>query len=77
MACLNPHDPQTARIYDTDGAFHSVMANSGAGMARDGVFVIRKRRFPPSGGETAARGGVCELGLSPSPPLGFADCGIH
>ena len=44
MACLNPRDTQTARIFDTDGAFHSVMANTGGGMARDGILTIRKRK---------------------------------
>ena len=35
--CLNPHDPQFMRIFHEGGAFHSVCANNGGGMARDGV----------------------------------------
>ena len=35
--CLNPHDPQTMRIFSTDGAFHTLPANMGGGMARHGV----------------------------------------
>ena len=35
--CLNKGDPQMMRIFSTDGTFHSVCANSGGGLARDGV----------------------------------------
>ena len=45
MGCLTPFLPQTARIYDTDGAYHSLFANSDkSGLARDAVLVIRKRK---------------------------------
>ena len=44
MGCLTPFMPQTARIFDADGCFHSLFANDGkAGMARDGVLTIRKK----------------------------------
>lgn len=33
MSCLNPHDPQMMRIFTTDGAFHTIAANNGGGMA--------------------------------------------
>ena len=35
--CLNPHDPQTMRIFSVDGAFHTLPANSGGGMERHGI----------------------------------------
>lgn len=41
--CLNPHDPQLMRIFHESGAFHSVCANNGGGMARDGV--MQKVRY--------------------------------
>lgn len=43
MSCLNPHDPQMMRIFTTDGAFHTIAANNGGGMARDGVLVALPR----------------------------------
>lgn len=44
MGCLTPFLPQTARIYDTDGAYHSLFANSDkSGLARDAVLVIRSK----------------------------------
>lgn len=43
MACLTPWDKQTARVFDTDGPFHSLFANSDkSGLARDAVLIIRK-----------------------------------
>ena len=45
MACLTPWDKQTARVFDTDGCFHSLFANSDkSGLARDAVLTIRKNR---------------------------------
>ena len=35
--CLNQEDPQSCRIYGDGGAYHSINANSGSGMHRDGV----------------------------------------
>lgn len=75
MACLNPKDPQTARIYNPNGAFHSVFANSGAREARDGVLTIRKkknfrrvtdnrRNEPLAGCELACDRTIAAVGLS-------------
>lgn len=44
MACLNPHDSIQARIFDTGGVFHTLYANNGAGMRRDGVLVPKRRK---------------------------------
>ena len=45
MGCLTPWDKQTARIYDTDGTWHSLFANSDkSGLARDAVLIIRTNR---------------------------------
>jgi hypothetical protein len=45
MPCLTPWDKQTARIFDTGGAWHSLFANSDkSGMARDAVLTIRKNK---------------------------------
>lgn len=35
--CLNPEDPQTKRIFETDGAFHSLCAGERSGGTADGV----------------------------------------
>lgn len=35
--CMNPWDAQSARVYDQDGAWHSLNANENGGMARDSV----------------------------------------
>ena len=44
MPCLTPWDRQTARVFDTDGAFHSLFANSDkSGLARDAVLTIRRK----------------------------------
>ena len=37
VVCLNPWDAQSARVYDQDGAWHSLNANENGGMARDSV----------------------------------------
>ena len=45
MACLTPWDKQTARVFDTDGCFHALFANSDkSGLARDAVLTIRKHK---------------------------------
>lgn len=68
MACLTPWDTQCARVYDTDGAWHSLMCNGGkAGMARDAVLTIRrkKRTFRRVTGDCRADSdAVCELANS-------------
>lgn len=47
MACLNPHDPITIRIFTVDDVFQTLYANQGGGMRRDGVLVRVKRRRKP------------------------------
>lgn len=37
IKCYNPEDPQSARIYDENGIWHCLSANSNGGQARDGV----------------------------------------
>lgn len=37
VSCLNPWDAQSARVYDQEGAWHSLNANENGGMARDSV----------------------------------------
>lgn len=37
VACMNPWDAQSARVYDQDGAWHSLNANENGGMSRDSV----------------------------------------
>lgn len=37
VACMNPWDAQSARVYDQDGVWHSLTANENGGMARDSV----------------------------------------
>ena len=37
VSCLNPWDAQSARVYDPEGAWHSLHANENGGMARDSV----------------------------------------
>lgn len=45
MPCLTPWDVQTARVFDTGGAWHSLFANSDkSGMARDAVLTIRTKK---------------------------------
>lgn len=37
VMCMNPWDAQSARVYNQDGAWHSLHANENGGMARDSV----------------------------------------
>ena len=37
VACMNPWDAQSARVYDQDGAWYSLNANENGGMVRDSV----------------------------------------
>lgn len=37
VICLNPHDSQSARVYDANGVWHSPNANSNGGQSRDAV----------------------------------------
>ena len=41
IACANPWDPQSERMYYGDGAWHSLNANSGGGQNRDSVFCLQ------------------------------------
>ena len=67
MPCLTPWDKQTARVYDTDGAWHSLVCNGGkAGMARDAVLTIRRRERASrrvTGDCREDLGRVCELAV--------------
>ena len=36
---LNPWDPQSERIWTSDGAWHSLSANTGGGQSRDCVLI--------------------------------------
>lgn len=40
VCCLNPEDPQSARVYSANGVWHSLNANSGGGQSRDEVFAV-------------------------------------
>ena len=62
MACLNPWDVQTARVYGTDGAFHTLFANGKvSGVNRDGILDIRKRASRRVAGDCRADSvRVCE-----------------
>ena len=40
VSCLNPWDAQSARVYDQEGAWHSLNANENGGMARDSVLCL-------------------------------------
>lgn len=40
VMCMNPWDAQSARVYDQDGAWHSLHANENVGMARDSVLCV-------------------------------------
>ena len=39
VACFNPWDSQSARVYEADGIWHSLNANENGGQSRDGVFI--------------------------------------
>lgn len=41
VICLNPHDSQSARVYDANGVWHSLNANSNGGQSRDAVFCLQ------------------------------------
>ena len=65
MSCLTPWDAQLSRVYDTDGAWHSLMCNGGVtGMARDAVLTIRRNKRTSRRVTEDCRidsGKVCEL----------------
>lgn len=43
VKCLNPWDSQSGRVYDADGAFHSLVSCENAGMQRDAVLTYDAR----------------------------------
>ena len=47
IKCYNPEDPQSARIYDENGIWHCLAANSNGGQARDGVLQSIQMRDHP------------------------------
>lgn len=71
VACMNPWDAQSARVYDQDGAWHSLNANENGGMARDSVLCAGFKA-----GQGAQAGGI---GYSEevSPTLAAAPSGTN
>lgn len=71
VACMNPWDAQSARVYDQDGAWHSLNANENGGMARDSVLCAGFKS-----GQGAQAGGI---GYSEevSPTLAAAPSGTN
>ena len=45
VKCLNPSFPQSARIYDSSGVWHSLNANENGGQSRDAVLYEPKSAF--------------------------------
>lgn len=41
VQCLNPYDSQSARVYDANGVWHSLNANSNGGQSRDAVVCLQ------------------------------------
>ena len=68
---MNPWDAQSARVYDQDGAWHSLNANENGGMARDSVLCAGFKA-----GQGAQAGGI---GYSEevSPTLAAAPSGTN
>lgn len=58
--CFNPQDPQSMRVYDANGVWHSLNANSSGGQSRDAVLAFKL------GNSAKARSIGCEEGLSPT-----------
>ena len=71
VSCLNPWDAQSARVYDQEGAGHSLNANEKGGMARDSVLCAGFKA-----GQGAQAGGI---GYSEevSPTLAAATSGTN
>jgi len=53
--CLNPHDPESMRIYSTSGCYRTLDSNNGAGMTRDGILVCADNRVPSTSNSHAGR----------------------
>lgn len=81
VKCLNPWDSQSGRIYDADGAFHSLVSCESAGMQRDAVFTIpihdKATRYKGGGATRNGDGSGNGLGAGkdgdPCPTLTAAD----
>lgn len=71
VACMNPWDAQSARVYDQDGAWHSLNANENGGMARDSVLCAGFKA-----GQGAQAGGI-GYGEEVSPTLAAAPSGTN
>mgnify|MGYP002771053112 CR=1 FL=1 len=71
VMCMNPWDAQSARVYDQDGAWHSLNANENGGMARDSVLCAG---FKAGQGAQAAGIGYSE---EVSPTLAAAPSGTN
>lgn len=71
VMCMTPWDAQSARVYDQDGAWHSLNANENGGMARDSVLCAGFKA-----GQGAQAGGI---GYSEevSPTLAAAPSGTN
>jgi DNA (cytosine-5)-methyltransferase 1 len=44
VKCLNPSFPQSARVYDADGVWHSLNANENGGQSRDAVLAFTQNQ---------------------------------
>ena len=71
VACMNPWDTQSARVYDQDGVWHSLNANENGGMARDSVLCAGFKA-----GQGAQAGGI-GYGEEVSPTLAAAPSGTN
>lgn len=45
VKCLNPSFPQSARVYDADGVWHSLNANENGGQSRDAILYEPKSAY--------------------------------
>ena len=71
VMCMNPWDAQSARVYDQEGAWHSLNANENGGMARDSVLCAGFKA-----GQGAQAGGI-GYGEEVSPTLAAAPRGTN
>lgn len=71
VMCMTPWDAQSARVYDQDGAWHSLNANENGGMARDSVLCAGFKA-----GQGAQAGGI-GYGEEVSPTLAAAPSGTN
>lgn len=71
VTCMNLWDAQSARVYDPEGAWHSLNANENGGMARDSVLCAGFKA-----GQGAQAGGI-GYGEEVSPTLAAAPSGTN